>query len=165
MKRFVVGNARALALVLLGALIGILLLNPVGAHVGNTINHLWNSPGHIQTKAKQLFFTKDVSDSRYQSDWAQVEADGTVVDQSGGIEVDAGQAGVYFVGFPTSQIPRALSVTHVFDEGSAFVSAGVCGEGLISCGPKHSEPRWVTVFITDETGTPASRTFYIVSTP
>ena len=166
MKRFVVSNARAISLVLLGAFTGVLFLNPVGAHVGNTIDHLWNSPGHIQAKAKQRFYTKDQSDAQFRPQWARIAADGTVVEQTGGIEVSVAQAGVYHVRFPTSQIRRGLSVTPVFDENSSFVSVGLCGLEENFCGGgKQEGPEWVLVFITSSSDTPSNRPFYIVSTP
>jgi hypothetical protein len=55
----------AASLLVLAALLAAAFVAPAGAHVGGTINHLWNGPGHIKSKAMQLFYTKAQSDSKY----------------------------------------------------------------------------------------------------
>ena len=48
-----------IALLLVGVLIGALLIPPVAAHVGGTINHLWGAPNHLKKKVQTF------SDARY----------------------------------------------------------------------------------------------------
>ena len=54
-------NRRSIALVVAGIAIGSLLITPVGAHVSDSISHLWDGDqGHIKDKVKGF------GDSRYQ---------------------------------------------------------------------------------------------------
>ena len=46
-------------LLLVGAMIGALLIPPVAAHVGGTLNHLWGAPNHLKKKVQTF------SDARY----------------------------------------------------------------------------------------------------
>jgi hypothetical protein len=52
-------NKPNVALLLVGVLIGALLIPPVAAHVGGTINHLWGAPNHLKKKVQTF------SDARY----------------------------------------------------------------------------------------------------
>lgn len=63
MRRSLEGWKRDLAMLLAGALVAGLLIAPVGAHVGESISHLWNR--HIKSRVTGLVFTKARSDLRY----------------------------------------------------------------------------------------------------
>jgi hypothetical protein len=49
-------RTRAVALLLLGVLIGTLLITPAGAHVGDQVSHLWKK--HIRPKADDRYYKK-----------------------------------------------------------------------------------------------------------
>ena len=133
------------------------MISPVGAHVGNTINHLWNGPGHI----------KDKSDNRYQAQWAQVAPNGSVIRQSGGITVSHDFTGGYYVRFPTNQNSRAISVTPVWTA-NVTVQTVQCGDvpGAVPCNAPHNlNERKVYVEINALNTDLVDEGFYITSVP
>jgi hypothetical protein len=164
-------HSRSLGLALVGAALAGLIISPVGAHVGNTIDHLWNGPGHIKDKAKNLFFTKDQSNSRFQPQWAQVSSDGDVIRHSGGISASHDSDGHYYVRFPTRQNSRGISVTPVYSgsqaSGQVLHSAVQCGTnpGASTCTDPHANnQRKIHVHLRVSSG-PIDVGFYIVSLP
>ena len=54
---------RDLGLLVAGAIVASLLVSPVGAHVTDSISHVWT--GHIKAKVQKLAFTKAQSDSNF----------------------------------------------------------------------------------------------------
>jgi hypothetical protein len=164
-------QSRPLGLVLVGGALAGLIISPVGAHVGDTIDHIWNGPGHIKEKAKDLFFTKDQSNSSFQSQWAQVAPDGDVIRHSGGISVSHDSDGDYFVRFPTRQNHRAISITPVNSGSqgslSVFHSAVQCGTnpGAMTCPDPHTNNQRKIRVHFRTSGGPVDVGFYIVSSP
>jgi hypothetical protein len=67
---------RDLAFWCAGALIGVLLITPAGAHVGGTVAHLW---GHLKPKVTALVYTKAQSDTKFLGK-AQTAADADKLD-------------------------------------------------------------------------------------
>lgn len=51
-KKLWTSGWRGVILIAIGVLMGASVISPAVAHVGGTLNHLWNAPGHIKAKVR-----------------------------------------------------------------------------------------------------------------
>lgn len=108
--------------------------------------------------------------------WAQVQANGTIVGQTGGISVFEPFAGEYFVSFPASVLGDGLSATLHLDYLQAQngeISAAVCGAsktidtidpvtGQVPCLKNTSNtPNEVVLYTTAASGDGQAQGFYL----
>ena len=168
MKRVIRDRARAVGLLLVGAVLTGVLFTPVGAHVGGTIGHLWGGPGHIKDKAQRVFFTKRQANARFKAQWAQVRPDGSVIRGRGVVETARNGQGEYFVRFTEPLTRRSISATPVYPYVAHHASVGQCGTnpGAAPCiDPYGTNRRVVYVELRDSSGALTDAEFYITSTP
>ena len=52
MRKQLKQHIRAISFLALVAIVGAIFITPVGAHVGNSVRHLWGAPGHIKSKVQ-----------------------------------------------------------------------------------------------------------------
>lgn len=63
MKALLLRHRRDVSLLLLGGVLASVLITPAGAHVTQSVSHLWT--GHIKSKVTSLVYTKTQSNARY----------------------------------------------------------------------------------------------------
>ena len=140
----------AVALLAAGIAIGfVMVATPAGAHVGGSVNHLWN---HLKPKA----------DARYVNEtelmWAVVDGDGeAIVRGSQAVSVSRSSAGIYQVRFARN-VRNCVYVASIGLTGSSGNpppgEIGVVGEAASVNGV------WVQTF--DSAGTSADRDFHLI---
>lgn len=141
---------KLVALVAAGIMIGVAMVGtPAGAHVGGTVNHLWN---HLKPKA----------DKRYVNEtellWAVVDGDGeTLVRGNGAVSVNRSSAGIYQVRFASN----VRNCVYVASTGLTGASGnpppgeiGVVGEATSVNGV------WIQTY--DSAGASADRDFHLI---
>ena len=52
MRKQLKQHTRVISFLALVAIVGAIFITPVGAHVGNSVSHLWGGPGHIKSKVQ-----------------------------------------------------------------------------------------------------------------
>jgi hypothetical protein len=140
----------AVALLAAGIAIGVVMVaTPAGAHVGGSVNHLWN---HLKPKA----------DARYVNEtellWAVVDGDGeAIVRGNQAVSVNRSSAGIYQVRFARN-VRNCVYVASIGLTGSSGNpppgEIGVVGESASVNGV------WIQTF--DSAGTSADRDFHLI---
>lgn len=140
----------SVALLAAGIAIGVVMVaTPAGAHVGGTVNHLWN---HLKPKA----------DARYVNEtellWAVVDGDGAaIVRGNQAVSVNRSSAGIYQVRFARN-VRNCGYVASIGLTGSTGNpppgEIGVVGEAASVNGV------WIQTF--DSTGASADRDFHLI---
>jgi hypothetical protein len=140
----------AVALLAAGMAIGIVMVaTPAGAHVGGTVNHLWN---HLKPKA----------DKRYVNEkellWAVVDGDGeAIVRGNGAVSVNRSVAGIYQVRF-TRNVRNCVYVASTGLTGAS----GNPPPGEIAVVGENASVRGVWVQTFDSAGASADRDFHLL---
>jgi hypothetical protein len=142
------GRRQAALLLLAGTLIGIILLTPAGAHIGDSVSHLWSD--HIRPKG----------DLRYESDkdvlFATVSANGTLGSNDGATSVTKfGSAGDgdYAVIF-NRNVSQCAPVATIADT--------VGGSGEITAEPYSQDVKGVFITTRNPNGSASDNDFNLV---
>jgi hypothetical protein len=140
----------SVALLAAGIAIGVVMVaTPAGAHVGGSVNHLWN---HLKPKA----------DARYVNEtellWAVVDGDGeAIVRGNRAVSVNRSSAGIYQVRFARN-VRNCVYVASIGLTGSSGNpppgEIGVVGEAASVNGV------WIQTF--DSAGASADRDFHLI---
>jgi hypothetical protein len=144
------GRRTAVALLAAGMAIGIVMVgSPAGAHVGGTVNHLWN---HLKPKA----------DPRYVNEtellWAVVDGDGeAIVRGNRAVSVNRSSAGIYQVRF-TRNVRSCVYVASTGLTGAA----GNPPPGEIAVVGEAASVRGVWIQTWDSAGTSVDRDFHLI---
>jgi hypothetical protein len=144
------GRWAAMALLAAGIAIGIVMVaTPAGAHVGGSVNHLWN---HLKPKA----------DKRYVNEkellWAVVDGDGqAIVRGNGAVSVNRSSAGVYQVRFARN----VRDCAYVASVGLTGAS-GNPPPGEIGVVGENASVRGVWIQTFNSAGAPADRDFHLI---
>jgi hypothetical protein len=141
---------RLVALLATGIVIGVAMVGtPAGAHVGGTVNHLWN---HLKPKA----------DARYVNEtellWAVVDGDGeAIVRGNRAVSVNRSSAGIYQVRFARN----VRNCVYVASTGLTGAS-GNPPPGEIAVVGEAASVRGVWIQTWDSAGTSADRDFHLI---
>jgi hypothetical protein len=141
---------RLVALLATGIVIGVAMVGtPAGAHVGGTVNHLWN---HLKPKA----------DARYVNEtellWAVVDGDGVaIVRGNGAVSVNRSSAGIYQVRF-TRGVRNCVYVASTGLTGAS----GNPPPGEIAVVGEAASVKGVWIQTWDSAGTSADRDFHLI---
>lgn len=65
MRDWVRRHRRDVLLMLVGAMVAATFITPAGAHISDSVSHLWDQ--HVKSLVEQDFYTKQQSNNRYQS--------------------------------------------------------------------------------------------------
>jgi hypothetical protein len=135
---------RAVALLLVGALIGTMLITPAGAHVGGTVSHLWTK--HIRPKADARYYRKS------QVAWAVVSSSGALVRGARATSASKLATGNYEVIFRRTVAQCAYQAT---------VADSTLG-AEIGAEPRTGNAKGVFVTTWSSNGNPADKPFHLV---
>jgi hypothetical protein len=105
--------------------------------------------------------------------WADIEADGTIDAQSGGITLEKGTEGEYYVHFPISVVGHAVSATAQWRSGLGLSTGSIltapCGSngpGTVSCFTSNNNNNTLYVQTNEDKNTDeAPRAFYVLVFP
>ena len=135
----------AAILLLAGSLIGAVLLTPAGAHIGDSVSHLWSD--HIRAKA----------DLRYEREtdvlFATVAGAGTLGNHEGAASVTRFGTGNYAVIF-NRNVSSCAPVATIADT--------VGGSAEITAEPYNSDVKGIFVTTGNSSGTPQDNDFNLV---
>jgi hypothetical protein len=164
-------------LALLGLLAGALVASPVGAAI--TKSKVKKIATKIATsiatnKANEVFDAKiGPATAGFQPDlmWAHIDADGTILSQSGGISVqdDDTDLGGYYLHFPAVVNGKGILATPDFRtrDGSAEIYVAPCGGGAdgVNCGPGTDTTSDLYVETANSAGANTDTAFYVAVIP
>ena len=104
--------------------------------------------------------------------WADIEADGTIDAQSGGITLEKGTEGEYYVHFPISVVGHAISATAQWRSGLGLSTGSVltapCGSngpGTVGCTTSNNNNTLYVQTNEDKNTNEAPRAFYVLVFP
>jgi hypothetical protein len=133
-------------MLLAGVMIGVTQLTPVGAHVTDSVSHLWQK--HIRPKADVRYVQKS------QTAWAVVAANGTLVRSARAQSSSKLAAGNYEVIFNRDVSKCAYAAT--INDSTLGAEIGV--------EPRSSNAHAVFVTTWSSAGSPADKPFHLVVT-
>lgn len=100
--------------------------------------------------------------------WALVEGDdGSIIAQSGGIEVTRGFTGGHYIDFGTDVTGHAILATLQWGD-AGMISAAICGgvtDETVFCVVGDDTPEWVFIETLDEAGDAADSDYYVTVLP
>jgi hypothetical protein len=133
-----------LALAILSALTLSALMTPAVAHIGDTVDHLWND--HIKQLTDNRYFTKAEANIRFARApmWAHVNEAGVLV-ASAGVQGVTKVGGRYYVEFTSSPLnqPIVATVSSLGNDISGELSVAPCASLPVAPEPGDDCPEEV----------------------